>query len=46
LAQQKAREAREKDQDRMKKTRSIMSGLGSQEGEYRKFLASKKKKKH
>lgn len=45
LAQQKAREAREKDQERIKKTRSIMSGLGSQEGEYRKFLASKKKKK-
>ena len=35
LAKQKAREAREKDQERIRKTRSIMSGLGSQEGEYR-----------
>ena len=45
LAKQKAKEAREKDQERIRKTRNIMSGLGSQEGEYRKFLASKKKKK-
>ena len=45
LAKQKAKESREKDRERMQKTRSIMSGLGSQEGEYRKFLASKRKKK-
>ena len=34
-----------RDLDRQKRTKAIMSGLGSQEGEYRKFLASKKKKK-
>merc|ERR1719219_1839993 len=43
LAKQKAKEAREKDRERIQKTRRIMSGLGSQEGEYKKFLASKKK---
>merc|ERR1712058_208653 len=36
LAKQKAREARERDSDRQKKTKAILSGLGSQEGEYRK----------
>ena len=45
LAKHKAKEARATDKERIQKTRSIMSGLGSQEGEYRKFLASKKKKK-
>ena len=45
LAKQKAKEASDKDRERMQKTRSIMSGLGSQEGEYRRFLASKRKKK-
>ena len=43
LAKHKAKEAREKDKERIQKTRRIMSGLGSQEGEYKKFLASKKK---
>ena len=33
------------DVDRQKKTKEIMGGLGSQEGEYRKFMASKKRKK-
>jgi len=45
LAKQKAKEARERDVDRQKKTKEIMGGLGSQEGEYRKFMASKKRKK-
>ena len=45
LAKHKAKEAREKDRERIQKTRNIMSGLGSQEGEYRKFLNSKKRKK-
>merc|ERR1719510_631340 len=45
LAKHKAKEAREKDRERIQKTRNIMSGLGSQEGEYRKFLNSNKKKK-
>ena len=34
-----------RDMERQKRTREIMSGLGSQEGEYRKFMASKKRKK-
>jgi hypothetical protein len=38
-----AREAREKDADRRDKTRSLFSGLSSQEGEYKQFLRSKKK---
>ena len=45
LAKHKAKEAREKVRERLQKTRSIMSGLGSQEGEYKRFLASKKKQK-
>ena len=45
LAQHKANEAREKDKERIQKTRRIMSSLGSQEGEYKRFLASKNKKR-
>jgi uncharacterized protein (DUF2225 family) len=35
LAKQKSKELREKDADRMQRTKSILSGLGGQEGEYR-----------
>ena len=45
LAKHKANEARATDRERIQKTRRIMSGLGDQEGEYKKFLASKKKTK-
>ena len=44
LAKQKAKEKREKDADRMQRTKAIMSGLGSQEGEFRQFQRQKKKK--
>ncbi len=45
LAKQKFKEQREKDAERMAKTKRIMSGLGGQEGEYRQFQRQKKKKK-
>ena len=45
LAKQKAKEKREKDADRMAKTKAILGGLGGQEGEYRQFQRQKKKKK-
>ena len=44
LAKQKAKEKRERDVDRMQRTKAIMSGLGSQEGEFRQFQRQKKKK--
>ena len=44
LAKQKAKEKRERDADRMQRTKAIMSGLGSQEGEFRQFQRQKKKK--
>lgn len=46
LARQKAKERREKDSDRMQKTKAILGGLGGQEGEYRQFQRQKKKNKH
>ncbi len=45
LARQKAKDQREKDADRMRKTKAILGGLGAQEGEYRQFQRQKKKKK-
>ena len=45
LAKQKAKERREKDADRMKKTKAILAGLGGQEGEYRQMQRQKSKKK-
>ena len=44
LAKQKAKEKRDKDSERMRKTKAILSGLGSQEGEFRQFQRQKKKK--
>ena len=45
LAKQKAKERRDKDSERMQKTKAIMSGLGSQEGEFREFQRQKGGKK-
>ena len=45
LAKLKYKEKRDKDQDRLFKTKAILGGLGSQEGEYRTFLREKQKKK-
>ena len=45
LAKQKAKERRDKDSERMQKTKAIMSGLGSQEGEFRQFQRQKGGKK-
>ena len=43
LANNKAREMREKDKERREKTKNILSNLGQQEGEVRKMLKKKKK---
>ena len=45
LAKQKAKERREKDSERMRKTKAILGGLGGQEGEYRQLQRQKKKRK-
>ena len=44
LARLKAKEKRDKDTDRMAKTKAILGGLGGQEGEYRQMQRQKKKK--
>ena len=45
LAKQKAKEKRLKDEERTRKTKAILGGLGGQEGEYRQMQRQKKKKK-
>ena len=45
LARLKAKEKRDKDADRMSKTKAILGGLGGQEGEFRQIQRQKKKKK-
>ena len=45
LASLKAKELRQKDQDRIRKTRDILSGLGQQEGEFRLMQRKAGKKK-
>lgn len=45
LARLKSKEKRDKDADRMAKTKAILGGLGGQEGEYRQMQKQKKKKK-
>ena len=45
MAKQKAKERRDKDSDRLQKTKAIMSELGSQEGELREFQRQKGGKK-
>ena len=37
-----AREAREKDEERRNRTKSLFSGLATQEGEYKQLLRKKK----
>lgn len=44
LARLKAKDKRDKDTDRMVKTKAILGGLGGQEGEYRQMQRQKKKK--
>ncbi|CAB4056288.1 NOP14 [Lepeophtheirus salmonis] len=45
LAKQKAKELRQRDEERQRKTKEILSGLGNQEGDYRKIVNSKKKRR-
>jgi len=45
LAKQKAKDRRDKDAERMQRTKAILGGLGSQEGEFRQLQKQKKKRK-